>query len=292
MSNSTTDNTRAGAQFLDVSSRDRIVRDSLSRQDPVDYFRIRFASSGSLSISLKGLKADTDLQLLNARGKVIAASQQPGTLPETIDQPSLAAGTYYIRVSRIRGNTNYRLFVSADVGSDTRNLWGTYEGSATTSIDVSDLFGNFVGTSKTKLDTRITIGDVARQGTDAETNPFNLVITTLGGQKRQEGAIELYSAAPFSIRGGFVAQYWTLQLKGDRLTGTLTNSFTADDLSGNLFISRQQTSSGTYQLATYDVAQGSQLSGTITDQEIRLRIDGNSTDFTRPFTTEIVVERS
>jgi hypothetical protein len=59
-------------------------------------------------LSLTGLSADADVQLLNSSGGVIFSSTAGGTTSESITH-QLSAGTYYVRVYQYSGNTNYTL---------------------------------------------------------------------------------------------------------------------------------------------------------------------------------------
>ena len=45
--------------------------------------------------------------------KLLATLKSPGTIPDVIDVPNLAPGTYYVQVSSYSGSTNYNLNLSA-----------------------------------------------------------------------------------------------------------------------------------------------------------------------------------
>lgn len=77
-----------------------------------DIYRFSLASNSSFNLSLNGLTANADVELLNGSGARIEISNSSGTTAEWIDG-SLTAGTYYVQVFRYTGNTNYRLGLSA-----------------------------------------------------------------------------------------------------------------------------------------------------------------------------------
>lgn len=293
MSISRTDNTLRGARNLGAIASTRAVQDFVGRQDVVDVWKFQLGSRGSLSISLSGLSNDADIQLLNARGRQLAESRRAGSLSESIRRV-LNAGTFYLKVSRARGNTDYSLQFAASLEPANQNLWGNYTGVATTTIEVSDIFGDYVGTTRTQVSTTVTIGRVKQAGGSTESNPFNLFIGPSPGSRNLEGAIELYSAVPFNLQstGDFLAQYWTFQLNGNRLSGSLTNTYVTQSLDVNFFNSRREVSEGFWNYWSYDIAAGTRIGGTVTEDEIRLRISGNSTDGSRPFISDIVVRRS
>jgi hypothetical protein len=115
---------------------------SVSSTDLNDYYRFSLATSSSFSITLSGLSADADLQLLNASGSAIATSDAAGTASETISR-QLAPGTYYIRVYPfLQATTSYSLSLSGvgasvDPGNLLANAYdlGTYSDSERTFSD-------------------------------------------------------------------------------------------------------------------------------------------------------------
>jgi hypothetical protein len=69
-------------------------------------------TQSNFSLSLTGLSADADVQLLNSSGGVITRSQAFGNTSESITR-QLSAGTYYARVYQFSGNTMYNLSLNA-----------------------------------------------------------------------------------------------------------------------------------------------------------------------------------
>ena len=90
----------------------------ISTEHPQQYYKFRINHSSDLNLSLSGLKADANLALLDRRGKMLGQSIRKGRLNESISR-TLNKGTYYVRVSRRQGKTDYRLNLL--VGSDDTN---------------------------------------------------------------------------------------------------------------------------------------------------------------------------
>jgi serine protease len=104
--------TLATAYNLGTLNRPFTLTDFVGNSDVSDIYRFSLASNSSFNLSLNGLTADADVELLNGNGTRLAISGASGTTSEWIDG-SLTAGTYYINVFRYTGNTNYRLSLSA-----------------------------------------------------------------------------------------------------------------------------------------------------------------------------------
>ncbi|NGZ28194.1 MAG: hypothetical protein G8345_15040, partial [Magnetococcales bacterium] len=128
----------------------------LGSTDTVDFYRFNLSASSNININLGGLVSDVDLQLQSASGSVLFTSSQGGASPENI-VTSLLAGTYYLAVNRVWGNTGYNLQVgAAAVASDNNNTTllaqnlGNLSGSQT-------LYG-WVGTSDSVDFFRFTLG--------------------------------------------------------------------------------------------------------------------------------------
>jgi hypothetical protein len=105
-------NTLAAARVIAVSSTAAIFSDWVGRTDVNDYYRLTLSAQSNFALTLTGLSADADVQLLDSSGRVLSKSDKPGAASESISA-TLATGTYYIRVYRYSGDTNYALGVSA-----------------------------------------------------------------------------------------------------------------------------------------------------------------------------------
>jgi hypothetical protein len=82
------------------------IRDRLTRNASVDVWRFssRARSSSNLILNGLGKRANADLEVLNAKGKVVAAARKQGNQQEQLNNVSLEAGTFYIRVVLERGS--------------------------------------------------------------------------------------------------------------------------------------------------------------------------------------------
>jgi hypothetical protein len=119
-------NTLATARAITVGSSTTSYTDWVGSTDTNDYYRFSLANSSNFNLSLTGMTADGDVQLLNSGGSVIASSTNGGTASESITS-QLSAGTYYIRVYPYQSaNTNYNLAVSATSGGGGTGFNSTY----------------------------------------------------------------------------------------------------------------------------------------------------------------------
>ncbi len=132
-------NSLAEARNLGVLSGERSYFDAVGNNDRDDYYRFELSGRSTFELALDGLRADADVQLLDSSGRTITSSTRGGSQSEDIRR-TLDAGTYFIRVYRYSGDTDYRLTlrVAADGPPDNagnsreqaRNL-GTLSGSVT-----------------------------------------------------------------------------------------------------------------------------------------------------------------
>jgi uncharacterized protein YkwD len=109
-----TNRNSVNAHDISLNSGDRrTYQGQISDSAPHSLYRLRFNKSSSLNLSLTGLKADANLSLLNDKGKTLTQSHKSGTVNEVIKH-TVGQGTYYVRVSRDRGNTRYKLQLTAN----------------------------------------------------------------------------------------------------------------------------------------------------------------------------------
>lgn len=108
------DNSLGKAQSLGLLDANSLVkRNTLKKNDRVDFYSFTVSRSSTVSFKISGLKANADLALLNATGQVITRSKKNGNKPEKF-QRGLNAGTYFIQVkSRDGRNTAYQLKATA-----------------------------------------------------------------------------------------------------------------------------------------------------------------------------------
>lgn len=69
-----------------------------STGDPQDYYRFQLTSVRNLALTLTGLTADLDVELLDQFGNLLFFSRNGGTNSESINVANLAIGTYFIRI--------------------------------------------------------------------------------------------------------------------------------------------------------------------------------------------------
>ena len=143
-------------------SGSRSFSDWVGSTDTNDYYRFSIATQSNFNLTLNGLTANADVQLIQDinnngivdSGDVLQSSTKTGTTADTISR-TLNAGTYFARVYPISGgNTNYNLSLNVDSAGNTlstaRNDIGTLSGSRS--------FSDWVGTSDTNDYYRFSIG--------------------------------------------------------------------------------------------------------------------------------------
>lgn len=112
---------------LDIGSLDRdfTFSGNVSPIDPTDVFRLNFTGTGSLDIELQGLSADADLYLIRDfngdslvnNNEIVGASEEFGSLAESLSLNNLAPGEYFVLVNQYEGRTSYDLTIRADVNN-------------------------------------------------------------------------------------------------------------------------------------------------------------------------------
>jgi len=83
------------------------------RSDRQDFYQIDLANDGAIDLSLRGLRQDADLMLLDQNGNELGRSATDGRSNESIQQ-ALKAGTYFIQVSPFSSRVKYTLAMAAD----------------------------------------------------------------------------------------------------------------------------------------------------------------------------------
>ncbi|MFO5527106.1 MAG: C2 family cysteine protease [Cuspidothrix sp.] len=111
-------NTLVTARNVTLSSSTTTFQDWVGSTDANDYYRFNVGTQSNFSLSLTGLTANADVQLLNSSGGVITTSANTGTTSESIAS-LLSTGTYYVRVYQSSGNTNYSLSLNATAVAPT-----------------------------------------------------------------------------------------------------------------------------------------------------------------------------
>ena len=97
----------------DIHGTSFTVNESVNSDDRVDLYRFRLGSEAAIKLSLTGLSADADLDLLDSTGLTLNSSKDMGKTDEGIAQ-TLQAGVYYVRVNAFLGaDTAYNLSLNA-----------------------------------------------------------------------------------------------------------------------------------------------------------------------------------
>jgi len=97
-----------------LSGAQRTVRQRVGgRSDRQDFYQINLATDGAIDLSLRDLRRDADLMLLDENGDELARSSTNGRSNESIRQ-KLNAGTYVVQVSPFSSRVKYTLAMAAD----------------------------------------------------------------------------------------------------------------------------------------------------------------------------------
>jgi hypothetical protein len=120
----------AFSRTLEFAGRMPTVRDFVGATpaDNDDFYRVTLERPALVHIGLSGLSANANLQLIvdgNSNGEIdpgetIATSARSGATSEEI--LTRIQGTFYVRVNRVSGDTNYRLDMLSDFAGDTLDL--------------------------------------------------------------------------------------------------------------------------------------------------------------------------
>lgn len=113
------------AKNLGVLTEAQNFTDFVGANEPADIYSFILNTPSLFSLTLDGLSADADVELiqdLNGNGAVglddiIAASNNLGiTSEEIVSNGALPAGTYFVRVSPFQGDVNYSLRLISEPG--------------------------------------------------------------------------------------------------------------------------------------------------------------------------------
>jgi serine protease len=124
------DNSFSTADDITNLTRPLTITDFVGNSDTSDMYRFSLSSDSSFNLSLNGLIADADVELFNVNGTRIASSAKLSTQMEALDR-ILNAGTYYVQVKQYKGDTNYRLGLSATpIVNNIRTALGTLDANS------------------------------------------------------------------------------------------------------------------------------------------------------------------
>jgi hypothetical protein len=154
----TAGNTTATARNISLG---QTVNEQVGDNDLDDFYRFTVNDRTRVDLRISGLSSDADLRLLDANGNEVATSASGGTTDDAITR-ELAAGTYFVRVNRWSGNTNYTLTTAGQVVDTAGNTTATARNISlgqtiserVSSTDVDDFY-RFTVTDRTRVDLRI-----------------------------------------------------------------------------------------------------------------------------------------
>jgi hypothetical protein len=99
-----------------LSRLQRSYRGQVDARDNADVYRFSLSEAGLVSLNLKDLSDDADLQLLSSTGAELARSGNDGRADETIQQ-QLNAGNYFVKVTPFDSNrAQYTLLMAGGMG--------------------------------------------------------------------------------------------------------------------------------------------------------------------------------
>ncbi len=110
----------AKAKNLGVLRNTLEFNDSLNFKNRQDLYRFSLRASDTVSLVLKQLQANVDLELIDKSGQQIAISKRGARRNEKI-KANLDSGTYYVRIFHESGQTSYRLKILGS-GSEVTSL--------------------------------------------------------------------------------------------------------------------------------------------------------------------------
>lgn len=161
-----------------------------------------------------------------------------------------------------------------------------YLGTATTTVQLTDQFGSPLGVETYAMDVQASVAAPAPN----EVNPFQLVMESLPRFALPEpGEFSFASSIEdFALR---TLQAWSYQmLDAQNFSGTLIENFEEQGF-GLLFNNVKLTDPITAVARPSAMIESSTIIGSVTDQELRFRIEGNTSDQLHPFVIEGVLPR-
>ncbi|MEM6753311.1 MAG: CAP domain-containing protein [Cyanobacteria bacterium P01_C01_bin.38] len=118
-------NSLESARAVALEEGEIVFRDSIGNSDKDDFYSLNLSNpNNNLEITVNGLSADVDVELLNGSGEIISRAASDSNINESLNVNNLETGDYYIRVFPGIGasNSNYNLSLSVtpiDTESDT-----------------------------------------------------------------------------------------------------------------------------------------------------------------------------
>ena len=196
--------------------------------------------------------------------------------------------------------------IDADTVTTVRN----YRGNATVTIQYCDIDAAGVVTCPTRktfrrplviiIEPRMACSPIATSASEVkENNPFHLSISTdIEPDNPLDGDLGIISAyTHLSMeRECLLMQYWTFTQKGNRINGRLSDAHGDLSYAQNILWAWTEIASGYgdegYEMVMpYPIGTGTTLSGTVSQQQVRLRIKGSTVNTLHPFVADITATR-
>ncbi len=108
-------NSLESSRAVALNSGEIVFRDSIGYSDTDDFYSLSLNNPNSnLEITINGLSADVDVELLNGSGEIVSRAASNSNINEFLSTNNLETGTYYIRVFQgiEESNSNYNLSLS------------------------------------------------------------------------------------------------------------------------------------------------------------------------------------
>ncbi len=105
-------NSLNASRSINLATNGKNYRGWVGSTDPDDFYSFSLGTRNDFNLSLDGLTADANVELLGLDGKVIQSSANLGTTAEAINT-TLEAGAYRIRVTSTGAGTPFNLSVSS-----------------------------------------------------------------------------------------------------------------------------------------------------------------------------------
>lgn len=187
----------------------------------------------------------------------------------------------------------------AAADNNATSMKGEYTGIAKTTIqyyDYDPYAGQdyFIEEKSYEYPIFLYIKSPVKVGSVVEENPINLSIyPDRDSGDEEEGYIDISSAIVLNDEdvGQVLLQYWTLKLENNKVTGTLTDTHTAEAAAANLLWAWDEITSGLTMTWPFPIARNTSMSGTLSDNSISLEIVGQSTNTYRQFQSTITAAK-
>ncbi len=108
-------NSLENSREIALAEGEIVFRDSVGNFDPEGFYSLSLNNPNSnIEITVNGLSADVDVELLNGSGEIVSRAASNSNINESLNINNLEAGAYYVRVFQgiEESNSNYNLSLS------------------------------------------------------------------------------------------------------------------------------------------------------------------------------------